>query len=134
MEFYTKVVSNYDLFPNGVSSEDSNWQGTTSGNEARDENNKPVKQNIISIIGDIESKGDSIYDDDPEYYIELNSACMSKIKEYNNHQEINDLGFGDYTGGIENLATRKYRSEFLKDLETNSEYQDCAKMIQNNLD
>lgn len=134
LEFYTKVVSNYDLFPNGVSSEDSNWQGTTSGNEARDENNKPVKQNIISIIGDIESKGDSIYDDDPEYYIELNSACMSKIKEYNNHQEINDLGFGDYTGGIENLATRKYRSEFLKDLETNSEYQDCAKMIQNNLD
>ena len=134
LEFYTKVVSNYDLFPNGVSSEDSNWQGTTSGNEARDENNKPVKQNIISIIGDIESKGDSIYDDDPEYYIELNSACMSKIKEYNNHQEVNDLGFGDYTGGIENLATRKYRSEFLKDLETNSEYQDCAKMIQNNLD
>ncbi len=134
LEFYTKVVSNYNLFPNGIDAKGDNWKDTTSGNEARDENNKPVKQKISSIISDIESKGDSIYDDDPEYYIELNSACMSKIKEYNNHQEINDLGFGDYTGGIENLATRKYRSEFLKDLETNSEYQDCAKMIQNNLD
>ena len=66
--------------------------------------------------------------------IHITAEERIKIKEYNNHQEVNDLGFGDYTGGIENLATRKYRSEFLKDLETNSEYQDCAKMIKNNLD
>ena len=35
------------------------------------------------------------------------------------------LGFGDYTGGIENVKTREYRSQFLKDLEESSEYAVC---------
>ena len=59
------------------------------------------------------------------YSINISSACMAKIKEYNDQQELNDLGFGDYTGGIENVKTREYRSQFLKDLEESSEYAVC---------
>ncbi len=133
LQFYTKIVSNYNLFPNGDESKGDNWIGYTSGNEARDEQNKPVKQNINGIIGTIEGKGDTIYDEDPEYYIELDGACISKIKEYNRQLEISDLGFGDYGDGAENSATRAYKSAFLQALEEDPSYNSCAQSIKNNL-
>lgn len=133
LQFYTKIVSNYDLFPNGNASKGKNWVGSTSGNENRDETGKPVKEKINDIISEIERKGDEIYDETPEYYIELSGACMSKIKEYNRQQEMYDLGFGDYTSSSKNRETREFESSFLKDLENDSEYSDCAKYIENNL-
>ncbi len=126
LQFYTKVVSNYDLFPNGGSSKGYNWSGQTSGYENTDESGNPQPKDLDKIIADMEERGDNSYTDEfLEYSINLNSACMSKIKAYNDQQEINDLGFGDYTGGIENKQTREYRSQFLKDLEESSEYAVC---------
>ena len=58
---------------------------------------------------------------------------MSKIKEYNRQQEMYDLGFGYYTSSSKNRETREFESSFLKDLENDSEYSDCAKYIENNL-
>ena len=128
LQFYTKVISNYDYFPNGEGSKGFNWSGKTSGYENTDESGNPVSQDINTIINNKEEIGDGIYGDDEKYLnysINISSACMAKIKEYNNQQELNDLGFGDYTGGIENVKTREYRSQFLKDLEESSEYAVC---------
>ena len=33
LQFYTKVISNYDYFPNGEGSKGFNWSGKTSGYE-----------------------------------------------------------------------------------------------------
>lgn len=128
LQFYTKVISNYDYFPNGEGSKGFNWSGKTSGYENTDESGNPVSQDINTIINNKEEIGDGIYGDDEKYLnysINISSACMAKIKEYNDQQELNDLGFGDYTGGIENVKTREYRSQFLKDLEESSEYAVC---------
>lgn len=126
LQFYTKVVSNYDLFPNGNGSKGFNWSGYTSGYENTDESGNPVPRKIEEIINDMQDRGDNSYNDENlEYSININSACMAKIKAYNDQQELNDLGFGDYTGGIENVKTREYRSQFLKDLEESSEYAVC---------
>lgn len=128
LQFYTKVISNYDYFPNGEGSKGFNWSGKTSGYENVDESGNPVSQDINTIINNKEEIGDGIYGDDEKYLnysINISSACMAKIKEYNDQQELNDLGFGDYTGGIENVKTREYRSQFLKDLEESSEYAVC---------
>lgn len=128
LQFYTKVISNYDYFPNGEGSKGFNWSGKTSGYENVDESGNPVSQDINTIINNKEEIGDGIYGDVEKYLnysINISSACMAKIKEYNDQQELNDLGFGDYTGGIENVKTREYRSQFLKDLEESSEYAVC---------
>lgn len=137
LQFYTKVISNYGYFPNGEGSKGYNWSGKTSGYENLDEAGNPVSQDISTFIKNKEEIGDGIYGDDEKYLnysININSACMAKIKAYNNQQELNDLGFGDYTGGIENVKTREYRSQFLKDLEESSEYAVCReKPITNQL-
>lgn len=136
LQFYTKVVSNYDFFPNGEGSKGYNWSGSTSGYENVDENGKPQPQKVSEIQKDMEEVGDNTYANDEEYLdysIALNSACMAKIKEYNDQQELNDLGFGDYTLGSISKESRDYQSKFLKDLEENPEYASCQKAITNQL-
>ena len=135
LQFYTKVVSNYDFFPNGEGSKGYNWSGLTSGYE-KSEDGKPNPQDVSKIKKDMEEVGDGIYANDDQYLdysITLNSACMAKIKEYNDQQELNDLGFGDYTLGSISKESRDYQSKFLKDLEENSEYASCQKAITNQL-
>lgn len=136
LQFYTKVVSNYDFFPNGNGSKGYNWSGYTSGYENLDENGLPKPQKVDDIRKGMEEVGDNTYADDDtylDYKITLNSACMAKIKEYNDQQELNDLGFGDYTLGSISKESREYQSKFLKDLEENSEYASCQKAITNQL-
>ncbi|MDY5873226.1 MAG: hypothetical protein SPK36_00295, partial [Bacilli bacterium] len=136
LQFYTKVVSNYDFFPNGNGSKGYNWSGYTSGYENLDENGLPQPQKVDDIRKDMEEVGDNTYADDDtylDYKITLNGACMAKIKEYNDQQELNDLGFGDYTLGSISKESREYQSKFLKDLEENSEYASCQKAITNQL-
>ena len=136
LQFYTKVVSNYDYFPNGEGSKGYNWSGYTSGYENLDENGLPQPQKISDLQKKWEEVGDNTYADDNtylDYSITLNSACMAKIKEYNDQQELNDLGFGDYTLGSISKESRDYQSKFLKDLEENSEYASCQKAITNQL-
>ena len=133
LNFYTKIVSNYDLFPNGETSKGLNWVGSTSGNENRNESGKQVPEKLNDIITEIERKGDTIYDEEPDYYIELDGACMFKIREYNNQSELYDLGFGDYSGSSKNRETRDWEAGFLNDLEQKSEYKECAEAIKNNL-
>lgn len=133
LNFYTKIVSNYDLFPNSETSKGLNWVGSTSGNENRDESGNKVPEKLNDIITEIERKGDTIYDEEPDYYIELDGACMSKIREYNNQSELYDLGFGDYSGSSKNKETRDWQAGFLDDLEQKSEYKECADAIKNNL-
>lgn len=136
LQFYTKVVSNYDFFPNGEGSKGYNWSGSTSGYENVDENGKPQPQKVSEIQKEMEGVGDNTYANDDEYLdysITLNGACMAKIKEYNDQQELNDLGFGDYTLGSISKESREYQSKFLKDLEDNPEYASCQKAITNQL-
>ena len=136
LQFYTNVVSNYDYFPNGEDSKGYNWSGYTSGYENLDENGLPQPQKISDLQKKWEEVGDNTYADDNtylDYSITLNSACMAKIKEYNDQQELNDLGFGDYTLGSISKESRDYQSKFLKDLEENSEYASCQKAITNQL-
>lgn len=131
LQFYTKVVSNYDLFPNANSSKGYNWSGQTSGYEnITDTNKTPSEENLSDIIDEIEKIGDGIYDEDNadkylEYSITLNGACMSKIKEYNDQKEVLGLGFGDYTAGSISQETRDYTSKFLQEIEENNEYSSC---------
>lgn len=125
LQFYTKVVSNYDLFPNGNSSKGYNWSGETSGVENTTDGKG---QKLSEIIKQIEDVGDGIYADDEkylEYSITMNSACMNAIKTYNKNQEIIDLGFGDYSASSISKESREYKSQFLADIQSNSEYSSC---------
>ena len=125
LQFYTKVVSNYDLFPNGNSSKGYNWSGETSGVENTTDRKG---QKLSDIIKQIEDVGDGIYADDEkylEYSITMNSACMNAIKTYNKNQEIIDLGFGDYSASSISKESREYKSQFLADIQSNSEYSSC---------
>ncbi len=129
LQFYTKTVSNYDLFPNGNSSKGYNWSGKTSGVENTTDGSK---QNLSDIIKQIEDVGDGIYADTDEakekyleYSITMNSACMNAIKTYNKNQEIIDLGFGDYSASSISKESREYKSQFLADISSNSEYSSC---------
>lgn len=125
LQFYTKVVSNYDLFPNGNSSKGYNWSGETSGVENTTDGKG---QKLSDIIKQIEDVGDGIYADDEkylEYSITMNSACMNAIKTYNKNQEIIDLGFGDYSASSISKESREYKSQFLADIQSNSEYSSC---------
>lgn len=119
LNFTTKVVSNNNMFPNGDVSKSFNYKGTTSGYENKDENGKPQPQEISKIIEQWEEKGDSIYDADADFSIDLNAACIAKIKSYNDEQEKIDLGFGDYTLGSISKESREYKSKFLQDLREN---------------
>lgn len=128
LQFYTKVVSNYDLFPNGNTSKGYNWSGKTSGYENKSDDGTPGKQDLSNIIEQIEDVGDGIYADDEkylEYSITMNSACMNAIKTYNKNQEIIDLGFGDYSASSISKESREYKSQFLADIQSNSEYSSC---------
>lgn len=128
LQFYTKVVSNYDLFPNGGKSKGYNWSGKTSGYENKSDDGAPGKQDLSNIIEQIEDVGDGIYADDEkylEYSITMNSACMNAIKTYNKNQEIIDLGFGDYSASSISKESREYKSQFLADIQSNSEYSSC---------
>ena len=128
LQFYTKVVSNYDLFPNGGKSKGYNWSGKTSGYENKSDDGTPGKQDLSSIIEKIEDVGDGIYADNEkylEYSITMNSACMNAIKTYNKNQEIIDLGFGDYSASSISKESREYKSQFLADIQSNSEYSSC---------
>lgn len=128
LQFYTKVVSNYDLFPNGDTSKGYNWNGKTSGYENTNEDGTPGKQDVSTIIDDIEAVGDNIYADGEKYLefsITMNSACMNAIKTYNRNQELNDLGFEDYTKGSISAKSRAYKSQFLADIASKSEYASC---------
>lgn len=125
LQFYTKVVSNYDLFPNGGKSKGYNWSGETSGVENTTDGKG---QKLSEIIKQIEDVGDGIYADDEkylEYSITMNSACMNAIKTYNKNQEIIDLGFGDYSASSISKESREYKSQFLADIQSNSEYSSC---------
>lgn len=55
----------------------------------------------------------------------MNSACMNAIKTYNKNQEIIDLGFGDYSASSISKESREYKSQFLADIQSNSEYSSC---------
>lgn len=128
LQFYTKVVSNYDLFPNGDKSKGYNWSGKTSGYENKSDDGTPGKQDLSNIIEQIEDVGDGVYADDEkylEYSITLNSACMNAIKTYNKNQELIDLGFGDYSASSISKESREYKSQFLIDIQSNSEYSSC---------
>ena len=128
LQFYTKVVSNYDLFPNGGKSKGYNWSGKTSGYENKSDDGTPGKQDLSNIIEQIEDVGDGVYADDEkylEYSITLNSACMNAIKTYNKNQELIDLGFGDYSASSISKESREYKSQFLADIQSNSEYSSC---------
>lgn len=119
LNFTTKVISNNNVFPNGDSSKSFNYIGETSGYENLDENGNPRPQSIDEIVKKWEEEGDNIYGETPEFSIDLDSACMTRIKAYNDQQELNDLGFGDYTLGSINKESREYKSQFLQDLENN---------------
>ena len=98
LEFFSKVVSLNNLFPNKEDSRGFNWIGETSDGTV-----------IDSIIDEIQEKGESIYSEEPVYSLVMDAECAAKIREYNKQQEITDLGFNDYT-------LVNYDSQFLNEL------------------
>ena len=100
LEFFSKVVSLNDLFPNDDESRGFNWIGATSDG-----------LEIDTVISEIEEKGESIYSEEPEYSLILDPTCAARIREYNAQQEASDLGFNDFT-------LKKYDSVFLNELES----------------
>ncbi len=105
LEFTPKSVSLNNLFPNSSDSKGFNWVGTTHDGTS-----------IGSIIEDIESAGESIYNNEPDFKIVINATCRAKILEYNNTQENNSLGFNDYTLSMNSSGTYD-TSTFLAQLE-----------------
>lgn len=117
LQFYAKSSSLYNLFPNGTESKGFNWVGSTSGYESN--NNEPLPRNVQDVIKEIEDKGESIYGNDDlylNYSIVLTPTCAARIREYNNSQEKNSLGFSDYTLNYHENA-RHDESVFLDELE-----------------
>ena len=100
LEFFSKVVSLNNLFPNDDESRGFNWIGETSDGLLIDD-----------VISEIEEKGESIYSEEPEYSLILDPTCAARIREYNAQQEASDLGFNDFT-------LKKYDSVFLNELES----------------
>ena len=100
LEFFSKVVSLNNLFPNDDESRGFNWIGATSDG-----------LEIDTVISEIEEKGESIYSEEPEYSLILDPTCAARIREYNAQQEASDLGFNDFT-------LKKYDSVFLNELES----------------
>ncbi len=86
LEFFSKIVSLNNLFPNKEDSRGFNWVGETSDGTV-----------IDTIIDEIEEKGESIYSEEPVYSLVMDAECAAKIREYNKQQERNDLGFNDFT-------------------------------------
>ena len=98
------------MFPNGDASKSFNYKGTTSGYENKDENGKPQPQEISKIIEQWEEKGDSIYDADADFSIDLNAACIAKIKSYNDEQENDNSGSRSYGNGADHILQYKQES------------------------
>ena len=121
LQLNARTVSNYNLFPNGATG--INWK--------TDEAEK--------VIQHIESMGDGIFDNKPDYKITLNNQCAEAIRDYNLRQAGNGSGysnggFNDFTNNvntnnngqtIENLDEKTFNSvvtmsdEFKKLLEDN---------------
>lgn len=100
LEFFSKVVSLNNLFPNAEDSRGFNWIGETSDGLLIDD-----------VISEIEEKGESIYSEEPVYSLILDPECAARIREYNAQQEASDLGFNDFT-------LKDYDSVFLNELES----------------
>ena len=100
LEFFSKVVSLNNLFPNDDESRGFNWVGATSDGVE-----------IDTVISEIEEKGESIYSEEPVYSLILDPECAARIREYNAQQEASDLGFNDFT-------LKDYDSVFLNELES----------------
>lgn len=97
LQFVVRSVSLNNLFPNG--NRGVNWQ-TAAAEDATTE---------------IQNNGESVYAE-AEYSYTLSPSCMAKIREYNQEQERNDLGFADYTLNVSNNG-RDDNSTFLAQLE-----------------
>ena len=110
LQLNARTISNYNVFPNGATG--INWK-TPEAQEA---------------IQHIESMGDGIFAQDPEYKITLNNQCANAIREYNARQAgngngYNNGGFNDYTNDI--ITTKSEQS--IGDLE-NKTYGSQVKM------
>ena len=88
LQFSVKSVSLNNLFPNNTVG--TNWQ-TASAQEATTE---------------IQSNGESIYGNDPDYQIKLTPTCIAAIKEYNSEQSDSG-GLTDFTGYISTSSDYK---------------------------
>lgn len=87
LQLNARTISNYNVFPNGATG--INWKTS----EAQE------------VIQHIESMGDGIFAQDPEYKITLNNQCANAIREYNARQAgngngYNNGGFNDYTNDV----------------------------------
>ena len=114
LQLNARTISNYNLFPN--ESKGLNWQ-TPEAEE---------------VIGKIESIGDGIFAEAPEYKIVLDNKCANAIKEYNARQSgsgdgYSNGGFNDYTNDVFGTQTAGVDKQELGDLE-NKTYGSQVKM------
>jgi hypothetical protein len=107
LQLNARTVSNYNVFPNGATG--INWQ-------------TPEAQ---AVIQHIESIGDGIFSNAPDYKITLNNQCANAIRDYNARQaggkDGNGIGgFNDYTNDVitnnegqitDDLDEKKYGSQ-----------------------
>ena len=91
LQFNARTVSNNNLFPNNNNA--SNWHTAEAQN----------------VIQHIQSVGDGIFAQDPEYHVTMNAQCVTAIKKYNQDQEnsgsdYNNGGFNDFTQVVTNAV------------------------------
>jgi hypothetical protein len=88
LQFTVRSVSLNNLFPNNVSG--VNWQTDTAKNTA----------------SEIQSNGEAIYGNDPDYSVKLTPTCIAAIREYNSEQSDSG-GLSDFTGYISTSSEYK---------------------------
>ena len=88
LQFSVKSVSLNNLFPNNTVG--TNWQTASAQSTATE----------------IESNGESVYGNDPDYQIKLTPTCIAAIKEYNSEQSDSG-GLTDFTGYISTSSEYK---------------------------
>ncbi|MBR1416313.1 MAG: hypothetical protein IJ572_00655 [Bacilli bacterium] len=98
LQLNARTVSNYNLFPNGVSEQGVNWK-TPEANET---------------ITRIQSIGDGIFEQTPDYTIVMNNECVNAIKDYNKNH--GSEGFNDFTLSVngQNAENEWYSNGNLK--------------------
>ena len=95
LNFTVRTVSLNNLFPNGEATKGSNWKSDTTNRITNDKTQQTHGLTINQIINKIQSDGESIYGNTPDYSFTLTPSCIKLIQEYNRKHE-DEGGLNDY--------------------------------------
>ena len=109
LQFTVRTVSLNKLFPNGDDKRGVNWSSSyLSTTKNGLVGSRGLR--IDSVIDYIESAGESIYGEKPDYKITLTASCARRLREENSKGDLDD-GFLSYNLSVE--TTDEYHSDYL---------------------